>query len=156
MHSADASRQAGLARVQDELGTASATMHAVERQLQVKGDEALVLQQRIVGLEVSLDEFRVDAEAQRAKLFELTSRVLEKDAALQSLEGEVRQTEEQLMAHNDSSMLLLSDATTMVSAVDSVGVEAKAKTFENILRQKFTNNGQFVILQLASATPLTM
>jgi hypothetical protein len=98
MHSADASRQAELARVQDELGTASATMHAVERQLQVKGDEALELQQRIVGLLVSLDESRVDAKAQRAKLLELTSRVLEKDAEekLQSLEGEVRQTEEKL------------------------------------------------------------
>ncbi len=48
------------------------------------------------------------------------------------------------------------DATTTVSAVDSVGVEAKAKSFENILTQKFTNNGQFVIQQLASATPLTM
>ncbi len=33
----------------------------------MKGDEALELQQRIVCLEVSRDEFRVDAEAQRAK-----------------------------------------------------------------------------------------
>ncbi len=71
---------------------------ALERQLQVKGDEALELQQRIVGLEVSRDESRADAEAQRAKLTELTSsRVRETDAALQSLEGKVRQTEEQLL-----------------------------------------------------------
>ncbi len=70
----------------------------LEKQLQVKGDEARELQQRIACLEVSRNEFRADAEAQRAKLIELTSsRVREEDAALQSLEGKVLQTEEQLL-----------------------------------------------------------
>ncbi len=56
------------------------------------------LKQRMVGLEQSLNESRVDEEAHRATLDELTSRLREKEAALQSLEGKVRQMEEERLA----------------------------------------------------------
>ena len=94
----------------------------LEKQLQVKGDEALELQQRIVCLEVSRNEFRVDAEAQRAKLIELTSsRVREEDAALQSLE-------KQLQVKGDETLELQQCLACLEVWCDEFRADAEAQT----------------------------